>query len=215
MGVFEHFPYTNFHELNLSWILAKLKELEDVIGNQIVDIVARAGVAANAEAISDLSDRVDGVETTATGAAATAQSASTTAQSAVTTANAANTAASAAVNTADSANTIATAAQSGVNALSDALSAHSIRYADHTFSNITIPSTHYANLGDIRTNFGTPAGAYHIMGVIRGWTSAPNALSLGLSSNGNDLYVFCPSTGTIGSVSVRFWYTTGDPMSAP
>lgn len=28
MGVFEHFPYTNFHELNLDWVLRTLKELE-------------------------------------------------------------------------------------------------------------------------------------------------------------------------------------------
>ena len=27
MGLFEHFPYTNFHELNAHWILAKVKEL--------------------------------------------------------------------------------------------------------------------------------------------------------------------------------------------
>ena len=62
MGVFEHFPYVNFHELNLSWIINKLKELEDVIGSQIVDIVARAGVAANAQAIQDLDTELSGVE---------------------------------------------------------------------------------------------------------------------------------------------------------
>lgn len=27
MGLFEHFPYTNFHELNLDWLLTKMKEL--------------------------------------------------------------------------------------------------------------------------------------------------------------------------------------------
>lgn len=27
--VIDNFPYTNFQELNLDWILAKLKELED------------------------------------------------------------------------------------------------------------------------------------------------------------------------------------------
>ena len=26
MGVFDHFPYTNFHELNLTWILQHFKE---------------------------------------------------------------------------------------------------------------------------------------------------------------------------------------------
>lgn len=28
MGLFEQFPYANFHELNLDWILAKIKELD-------------------------------------------------------------------------------------------------------------------------------------------------------------------------------------------
>lgn len=28
MGVFEQFPYTNFHDLNLDWILQKIKELQ-------------------------------------------------------------------------------------------------------------------------------------------------------------------------------------------
>ena len=31
MGLFDQFPYTNFHELNLTWILAALKELEHTI----------------------------------------------------------------------------------------------------------------------------------------------------------------------------------------
>ena len=29
MGMFERFPYTNFHDINLDWILRKVKELED------------------------------------------------------------------------------------------------------------------------------------------------------------------------------------------
>ena len=33
MGLFENFPYVNFHELNLDWILHKLKELETEITN--------------------------------------------------------------------------------------------------------------------------------------------------------------------------------------
>lgn len=33
MGLFENFPYANFHELNLDWILHKLKELETEIMN--------------------------------------------------------------------------------------------------------------------------------------------------------------------------------------
>lgn len=31
MGLFEQFPYSNFHELNLDWILAKIKELDEKV----------------------------------------------------------------------------------------------------------------------------------------------------------------------------------------
>ena len=39
MGLFDHFPYTNFHELNLDWILNALRELEHTI-DQFVSINA-------------------------------------------------------------------------------------------------------------------------------------------------------------------------------
>ena len=29
MGIFENFPYTNYHELNLDWVIEKIKELEE------------------------------------------------------------------------------------------------------------------------------------------------------------------------------------------
>lgn len=29
MAIFEQLPYTNFHELNLDWIIEKLQELEE------------------------------------------------------------------------------------------------------------------------------------------------------------------------------------------
>lgn len=108
MGVFEHFPYTNYHELNISWILRKLKELEEVIGTQIVDLVARAGVAENAQAIADLTETVETVETTATSAEAAASAAQTSA-------NNARAAASAAQTTADGATSAASAAQTSAN----------------------------------------------------------------------------------------------------
>ena len=31
MAIFEQLPYTNFHELNLDWIIEKLQELEERI----------------------------------------------------------------------------------------------------------------------------------------------------------------------------------------
>lgn len=33
MGLFEQFPYSNFHEMNLDWILAKIKELDEKVNN--------------------------------------------------------------------------------------------------------------------------------------------------------------------------------------
>lgn len=35
MGVFEHFPYTNFHDLNLDWILKIIKELDSEVNTFI------------------------------------------------------------------------------------------------------------------------------------------------------------------------------------
>lgn len=34
MGLFEHFPYTNFHDLNLDWILRTVKELYNKVSEQ-------------------------------------------------------------------------------------------------------------------------------------------------------------------------------------
>ena len=33
VGSFEQFPYTNFHELNLDWIIEKIKEFKNEIDN--------------------------------------------------------------------------------------------------------------------------------------------------------------------------------------
>lgn len=38
MGLFEHWPYTNFHDLNLDWIVAKIKELQADVENFSVDV---------------------------------------------------------------------------------------------------------------------------------------------------------------------------------
>lgn len=41
MGLFEHFPYTNFHDLNLDWILKKMKELESQSEGAIDEIIKK------------------------------------------------------------------------------------------------------------------------------------------------------------------------------
>ena len=104
MGVFEHFPYTNFHELNLDWIVERLKYIEE---HTTVDTVARAGVAQNAQDISDLQTTVTNNETTAHNEALAAQNTAT---------NALNTAYSAS-GTATNANNTANAAQTAINTL--------------------------------------------------------------------------------------------------
>lgn len=41
MGAFEHFPYTNFHELNAGWIIDKLNELWAFIHGEIEDEIKK------------------------------------------------------------------------------------------------------------------------------------------------------------------------------
>ena len=40
MGLFEHFPYTNFHELNLDWLIEQLKQLGDA---QVLSVNGETG----------------------------------------------------------------------------------------------------------------------------------------------------------------------------
>ncbi len=94
MGLFEHFPYTNFHDLNLDKILERTKEAE---------IAVKASAADAAQAAADAA----AIHGEATQALNTANAASAAAANAVNTANAANTAAGNAVNTANAANTAA------------------------------------------------------------------------------------------------------------
>lgn len=42
MGLFEQFPYTNFHELNLDWVIQKIQDFDAQLQNidvQITNIV--------------------------------------------------------------------------------------------------------------------------------------------------------------------------------
>jgi hypothetical protein len=55
MNLFEHFPYTNFHDLNLDWLLKKVKELVDKVaelGNKITDLISDNN--KNSNAINDI-----------------------------------------------------------------------------------------------------------------------------------------------------------------
>ena len=48
MGLFEHFPYTNFHDLNLNWIIGKIKNVETAEENTAASAEAAAGSAQEA-----------------------------------------------------------------------------------------------------------------------------------------------------------------------
>lgn len=39
MGVFEQFPYTNFHDLNLDWIIKKVKDLDNKVNDDLDQII--------------------------------------------------------------------------------------------------------------------------------------------------------------------------------
>ena len=39
MPVFENFPYTNFHDLNLDWILNKVKDLDKKVNEDLDEII--------------------------------------------------------------------------------------------------------------------------------------------------------------------------------
>lgn len=54
MPVFEEFPYTNFHELNLDWLLKKMKELEKKVSDPVPrEIYAKAEKGKNILFIGD------------------------------------------------------------------------------------------------------------------------------------------------------------------
>ena len=196
MGVFEHFPYVNFHELNLSWIVNKLKEIEDIINTNIVDPVARAGVAANTQAINNLSTTVTHNATTAHNEASAAQS---TADAAALAAGNAQTAATNAGNT-------ATAASNAVTTLTTQVNNQRLHNADHTYTNLTLNAQGYVSLGTFESDFNLPAGSYIVSFFIRGWTGSNTGLSLVASSNGLNLYLMGKGGESVSSVSVRVWY---------
>lgn len=76
MGLFEHFPYTNFHDLNLNWILGKIKDIDSTVAGVHQ---AEENAAASAESAAE----------SAESAAASAEAASGSAEAAAGSAEAA------------------------------------------------------------------------------------------------------------------------------
>lgn len=112
MGLFENFPYTNFHNLNLDWIIKVLKnavsELEEIQTNweSVRDTANTAKTTADAAAV-----KAENARTTANGAMTKADSAETKAKNADANADLAVVQSSAAQDTATSAEAAANEAK--------------------------------------------------------------------------------------------------------
>ena len=61
MGLFEHFPYTNFHELNLDWIIQTVKELDEKV-NSIEDRIYNKAKAYTDEQVGQLRNEFNELE---------------------------------------------------------------------------------------------------------------------------------------------------------
>lgn len=55
---YSEYPYTDIHELNLDWILKKMRELEALVANIKEDIIAEANAYTDAKALI-LQDNID------------------------------------------------------------------------------------------------------------------------------------------------------------
>lgn len=95
---------------------------------------------------------------------------------------------------------------SSISSLNSSLTNSKLHCADNYFSNISVGSALYVDLGVIESVFDIPAGSYIVSAFIRGWSGNPGALSLAISSTGTHLYLMCSATGTVSSVTVRVWY---------
>lgn len=56
MGFFDKYPYTDFHELNLDWLIAEMKALETKLDNAIADITAQVITDVKAYVDEQLAD---------------------------------------------------------------------------------------------------------------------------------------------------------------
>lgn len=61
MGLFEHFPYTNFHELNLDWIIQTVKDLDEKV-NSIEDRIYDKAKAYTDEQVGQLRNEFNELE---------------------------------------------------------------------------------------------------------------------------------------------------------
>lgn len=138
MGIFEHFPYTNYHDLNLDKILERTKEAEQAVAaSEAAVLEAAADMAAASAAATNAVNTANAASNAATNAVNTANSAVNTANAASTTAGNAYSASIIAGNTATAAANSASAAAADALAAknaAEALSAASMVIYDFSVS---------------------------------------------------------------------------------
>ena len=149
MGLFNRFPYTNFHELNLDWIIEKVKEM-------------------NAQAVKVSSE----ANNKSTESLAKSLQALTTSENALNTANGIDEKATRALNNSTSAvNTANTANRSSSQALSQSKSALNIAKEKYGGSftgdldNLKRPGTYYCNFSNT-TNSPYTSGNFGLVEVL-------------------------------------------------
>ena len=121
MNFTNRFPYTTLNNINLDWIIKRVKELGTTVRSYAQDIASAAALAETAqEAAESALNNAQTAQTAAADALETAESASATAEGVADTANAAQAAAQAAQTTAQAAQTTAQAAQTAVAGKQDA-----------------------------------------------------------------------------------------------
>lgn len=98
--------------------------------------------------------------------------------------------------------------QGEIDALNGKISNVTFRRKIKTYTNLTLPSgtNPYIKLDDF-AGIGISTSKYLVSMLVRGWASiACGTVTLAKGSNGSDIYLMAPQQGTIGSITVEYYY---------
>ena len=217
MPLYNNFPYSNLHELNLDWVIAKLKDVDkaQAAAEDVVDLVTRAETAAtNAEAsetaaASSASDAHADMQTAsgyAMSANNSALNAGTRAANALTYANNAQNSANAAAASAADALTYANAAsQSKTDAQTAAGNALTYKQnAETAATNAANSAASAVSNADRAQLYGAATGIHAYAGTVDSYDTETIAADDGV-------YIFMYYTDDqLGSYGLLFLKKTGD-----